>query len=229
MTKKQLLMPLLFTGSWMIYCSVLFIRYPVRITLLNMLAMATGIVMLYCIGLASCILLEKRNRALRIISLVIIGLLFIAMDQFIKEIILEFLRTGERVEIIKDFFWIMQTPNTNHTVLFAFSEEQVLPLWGNILFKLVCLAAFVVIMIYFAVSNRYSDSNGSLALGVTLTMSASISSIIDTVFRGYVLDYLSLATLVSFDLKDIIMLIGTGIILCSFYTWYQRRHPAMEK
>ncbi len=156
-------------------------------------------------------LITKDNKKLEIAYTII----FTALDQGVK--ICQEL-TGFNSNIIGDLFQIKQTHNNN--------QSAILNHFGIMLdIKLVVVLKIILLIIAFVFLLRIKSVN--LAIGFVLLLAAQLSSIIDSCFRGYVLDCFYYFKLVCYDLKD--YYVDAGIIVIATHIMLKLNNTKKEK
>ena len=142
------------------------------------------------------VLFSKNNNYFIPLSVLLLAFLDQA-HKFLLEI------TGLNCNIIGEFFKVRQTHNENQAaILNHFSISLNLPL-------VICLK--VLLLIIFAVC-LYKIKNPDLKIGCILLASAQITSIFDSIYRGYILDSFYYYKLVCYDLKDYYVDAGVALI-----------------
>lgn len=112
--------------------------------------------------------------------------------------------TGLNCNIISEFFKVRQTKNENQAaILNHFNITLDLPL--VICLKFLLLAAFAICL--------YKINNPDLKAGCILLAAAQITSIFDSIYRGYILDSFYYYKLVCYDIKDYYVDAGAALIL----------------
>lgn len=131
-------------------------------------------------------------------------IIFIAvlLDQVIKILVINNLNLYENIPVIKNFFHL----NLIHNIGAAFSI-----LSGQILF-LILISVFVLIILF---NDIIKDNNHVLAKSILI--SGIIGNLIDRVFRGYVIDYISITvfkyTFPIFNVADIYIVLSIIILI----------------
>ena len=129
--------------------------------------------------------------------------LLTVLDQGIK-VVLEL--TDWNCNIIGELFQIKQTHNN--------SQVAVLNHFGVVFDIRIVIALKIVLLVIF-LTLLLKNKNKFLGVGLQLLTSAQLSSVIDSSFRGYVLDSFYYYRLVCYDLKD--YYVDAGIIVVAIY------------
>lgn len=150
-----------------------------------------------------------------IVSLIII-VLTLGYDQWTKHIVEQSIQLNERIEVIKNFFYLTYVQNTGAG--FSLFEG-----FGMTFFAIVTIVALILIgYIYFMVNDyRYQ-------LALALVFSGAIGNFIDRLVLGYVRDFFSFYIFGSpfpvFNVADICITIGFAILLIIYiYDEYKEK------
>jgi len=146
-----------------------------------------------------------KNKVLKIIILLVI--IFIIVDQVSKILVSTFITEPIGNEFIK----IQVVKNTG--MAFGFNEGN-----GKNIFLSICVLALVFNFIRTQIDRI--DNKTSVALGVVLA--GGISNLIDRIFRGGILDFISIYKFPVFNIADILIVIG-WILLVIFLIMYSRK------
>lgn len=115
---------------------------------------------------------------LQVITLIIIALL-VAIDQFIKLLVLEHLKPIGSLSLIDGFIQLNYAENTG-AAFGSFSGK-------TSLLSIFTLVIIVVGIVYLLTKKRKVDVE---YVCITLIISGGIGNLVDRVFRGYVVDYI---------------------------------------
>ena len=113
-------------------------------------------------------------------KLTIFSLIFVTFDQIIKLLIKHVLLEYQYIEIVKGFFNITHVHNTG--AAFSILSNNVPLLIGITLISLVLIYYYIL---------RKSEMNKLNLLIYSLLMGGIIGNLLDRIFYGYVIDYLS--------------------------------------
>ena len=157
----------------------------------------------------------KKKIGTYIVSLIII-VLTLGYDQWTKHIVEQSIQLNERIEVIKNFFYLTYVQNTGAG--FSLFEG-----FGMTFFAIVTIVALILIgYIYFMVNDyRYQ-------LALALVFSGAIGNFIDRLVLGYVRDFFIIYILRSpfpvFNVADICITIGFAILLIIYiYDEYKEK------
>lgn len=135
-----------------------------------------------------------------------IVVLIIALDAITKTLSSTLLAYGQRVEVIKDFFWLTNVHNTGAAwSLFA----------GQRTFFIVISIIAIVMMVIFFVK---SESKQHLyRLAILVLFAGTMGNFMDRLLLGYVRDFLSFNTFgymfPVFNVADMALNIGVGLMI----------------
>ncbi len=124
----------------------------------------------------------------------------VAADQVAKTAAVHWLRPVESVPV---FSWLRLTWATNTGGAFGLMSTST----G----LLVVIAAIVVVALA-AIAPRLADS-GMLAVGVACVLGGALGNLIDRARLGYVIDYLDLHFWPVFNIADIAITVGAGLLI----------------
>ena len=159
----------------------------------------------------------KKKIGTYIVSLIII-VLTLGYDQWTKHIVEQSIQLNERIEVIKNFFYLTYVQNTGAG--FSLFEG-----FGMTFFAIVTIVALILIgYIYFMVNDyRYQ-------LALALVFSGAIGNFIDRLVLGYVRDFFSfyifilacsLCTFLTIIIWHFLYLLAKHLIHLLYYTFYK--------
>lgn len=137
----------------------------------------------------------------------IIAVVFIAIDQIVKNWAAEVLTKGE-IAIIEDVLYLKYTENTG--VAFSmFSDNRWLLIGVTSVMLIVVLAFFL--------SGKVTDKLEQIALA--LMLSGGVGNLIDRISLGYVIDYIDVRIInfAIFNIADICICVGAFLVCVSVY------------
>lgn len=136
------------------------------------------------------------------ISIFLIGILFLLIDIISKQLVLYFMVENQTIQIIPHFFSLTYVKNTG--VAFSMLE-------GNILFILLMSVIVVGVLVYFA----KSKGNGRLEkICYSMILGGALGNFLDRIFYGYVIDFLDFTL---FDFKMAIFNVADVLIVCGVF------------
>ncbi|MCF8001591.1 MAG: signal peptidase II [Halanaerobiales bacterium] len=136
--------------------------------------------------------------------IIIIGMIFVLIDQLIKYMILDNFILGHSMPIIKDFLYITYIKNTG--IAFGLFKN-------NNIFMIIVITIIIILLLYF----YYSEKKKSLVLSISIMflVSGAIGNLIDRMIRGFIIDYINFTFWPAFNLADTLVVIGS--FLLGFY------------
>ncbi len=139
------------------------------------------------------------------ISIFLIGILFLLIDIISKQLVLYFMVENQTIQIIPHFFSLTYVKNTG--VAFSMLE-------GNILFILLMSVIVVGVLVYFA-KNRGSSQLENLCYSMIL--GGALGNFLDRIFYGYVIDFFDFTLfgfkMAIFNVADILIVCGVFLLI----------------
>lgn len=139
------------------------------------------------------------------ISIFLIGILFLIIDIISKQLVLYFMVENQTIQIIPHFFSFTYVKNTG----VAFSM-----LSGNLTFILMMSVLVVGVLIYFA-KNRESGQLENLCYSMIL--GGALGNFLDRIFYGYVIDFFAFSLfgfkMAIFNVADILIVCGVFLLI----------------
>lgn len=138
-------------------------------------------------------------------DIIIFCFLFVVLDQILKFLVMKFISFNNEIVIIKNFFSLTNIQNRGAALGI---------LSNNIIF----LIFVSLVLIYFVLKEIKNSNEKYTVISLVLILGGSIGNLIDRVFRGYVVDYMSFTlfnkSMPIFNFAD--MLITFGVIMLIF-------------
>lgn len=139
------------------------------------------------------------------ISIFLIGILFLLIDIISKQLVLYFMVENQTIQIIPHFFSLTYVKNTG--VAFSMLE-------GNILFILLMSVIVVGVLVYFA----KSKGNGRLEkICYSMILGGALGNFLDRIFYGYVIDFFDFTLfgfkMVIFNVADVLIVCGVFLLI----------------
>ena len=139
-------------------------------------------------------------------TIIILSIIFLIVDQITKILVVNSLVPGENIEIIKNIFNIIYTNNTGA----AFSI-----LLGKRIFLIVVAVLIIGVLLYYIKRNKIEKKIDIIAL--SFVIGGSLGNLIDRIVRGYVIDFISIKlgnyNFPIFNVADILIVIGVFLLL----------------
>ncbi len=126
----------------------------------------------------------------------------IALDQFIKCLVVSNMFLGESIPVLPHILHL--TYILNPGAAFGILENQ------RFFFIFIAVSLIVAIIYFYAKIVRLEKS---LQIGIALLFSGAIGNMIDRIFIGKVIDYIDFRIWPIFNLADIAIVFGCGIII----------------
>lgn len=133
-----------------------------------------------------------------------ITFIVLLLDQFIKYIVNKFMDVNEIIKIIPNFFNIFYVRNTGA----AFSILE-----NNTLLIIVVSVIFIIILDYYIKKEKQFTKLSVIALG--MIMGGIFGNLMDRIIYHSVIDYLSFFNFPIFNLADIGITVGVGLLIIS--------------
>lgn len=141
-------------------------------------------------------------------TIIILSIIFLIVDQITKILVVNSLVPGKNIEIIKNIFSIIYTNNTGA----AFSI-----LLGKRIFLIVVAVLIIGVLLYYIKRNKIEKKIDIIAL--SFVIGGSLGNLIDRIVRGYVIDFISIKlgnyNFPIFNVADILIVIGVFLLLLS--------------
>lgn len=158
----------------------------------------------------------KKNKYGTYIVSILIVILTLGYDQWTKHVIQMHLDLHERIEVIKDFFYLTYVQNTGAG--FSLFEG-----FGMGFFAVITIVALVCIVYIFVTSRDYRYQ-----LALSLIFSGAVGNFIDRMMYGYVRDFFSVYIFGSpfpvFNVADICISLGfVALLLLFLYDDYKEK------
>ena len=145
--------------------------------------------------------------------LVTVAGVIIALDQYTKSLILKNIPLGEMIYPIpafSSFFRFIHWYNTG--VAFGMFQGM------NDVFKVLAVIVALVIIYYYP---RIPDREWPLKLAMILQFAGAIGNLLDRIFVGYVVDFISIGNFAVFNIADSSITIGVVVLIIGM--WIQDR------
>lgn len=139
-------------------------------------------------------------------TIIILSIIFLIVDQITKILVVNSLVPGENIEIIKNIFSIIYTNNTGA----AFSI-----LLGKRIFLIVVAVLIIGVLLYYIKRNKIEKKIDIIAL--SFIIGGSFGNLIDRIIRGYVIDFISIKignyNFPIFNVADALIVVGVILLL----------------
>lgn len=140
---------------------------------------------------------------------VVIILLLVGIDQYVKFMVENGLEVRQGIEVISNFFYIYHVRNTG----VAFSIFS-----GKVFIMAIVGGIAIIGMIIYCIRN-YKKMDILTKGIVILFMAGAIGNTYDRIFRGFVVDFLDFRGIWNaiFNIADVYLTIGAGLLLLKYY------------
>ena len=130
-------------------------------------------------------------------KIIIFTILLIMVDQASKLLITNYFEAGDSLTIINNFFRLFYIKNTGAAFGFLMNST--------------------FLLIYLIIELKKNINNDFISLSLSLIISGALGNLIDRVFRGYVVDFISFILfnkeMAIFNVADAFITIGVVILL----------------
>jgi signal peptidase II len=153
------------------------------------------------------------------VLMLMVCLLTVGCDQVSKSLATELLRSGTVVELIPGLFELRYTQN--HDVAFSILEgfqHDAKPL-------LLTAAALLAVACIGWLWWRRRTARGLEQLGYALAVGGAVGNIVDRLGNGYVVDFLHLSFWPVFNVADVAIVVGIGMVVLARPTPASPRDP----
>lgn len=143
-----------------------------------------------------------------------IGIFVFLLDQLIKNFVLESMRLGESIPVIKDVFHI--TFVLNPGAAFGMLEHK---RW---IFIAVALLVILLALVFY---RRIQKESLATRMGAGLLLGGAMGNLVDRIQTGLVVDYLDFRIWPVFNIADIAICMGAAMLI---FDMWQRRNDDEE-
>lgn len=142
-------------------------------------------------------------------KIIILTILLIIFDQVSKLFITNYFEVGDSLTIINNFLKFLYIKNTGA----AFG------LFMNNIFILIIITN--ILLVYLIIELKKNINNKIFVISLSLIISGALGNLIDRIFRGYVVDFISFTLfnkeMAIFNIADIFITIGVTILLVHIF------------
>ena len=143
-----------------------------------------------------------------------IGIIIFLIDQLVKHLVIGSMHLGESIPVFKGIFHITYVLNPG--AAFGMLEHQ---RW---VFILVAVAVVLVAGIFYS---RLKKESALLQIGAGLLLGGAVGNLVDRIQTGLVVDFLDFRVWPVFNIADIAICVGAGILILDMW---QRRNEDEE-
>ncbi len=143
-----------------------------------------------------------------------IGIVIFVVDQLVKHLVTGSMHLGESIPVIKGIFHITYVLNPG--AAFGMLEHQ---RWVFI------LVAVVVLLVAGIFYSKLKKESNLLQAGAGLLLGGAVGNLVDRIQTGLVVDFLDFRVWPVFNIADIAICVGAGILILDMW---QRRNEDEE-
>lgn len=142
-------------------------------------------------------------------KIIILTILLIIFDQVSKLFITNYFEVGDSLTIINNFLKFLYIKNTGAAFGLFMDNIFILIIITNIL------------LVYLIIELKKNINNKIFVISLSLIISGALGNLIDRIFRGYVVDFISFTLfnkeMAIFNIADIFITIGVTILLVRIF------------
>lgn len=142
-------------------------------------------------------------------KIIILTILLIIFDQVSKLFITNYFEVGDSLTIINNFLKFLYIKNTGAAFGLFMDNIFILIIITNIL------------LVYLIIELKKNINNKVFVISLSLIISGALGNLIDRIFRGYVVDFISFTLfnkeMAIFNIADIFITIGVTILLVRIF------------
>lgn len=202
---------------WVAYCLIVIIPNPENHTWLAIGGLLVGSVFLW--GSAWLLLGGVRRWRLPVPAMVVYACILLAIDLAAKALVKHYLAGGTVIWLVPNWLSLRFAPNYSNNVLLNLLGVVGGSSLVHALIKLVSFVLLSALLYSYCRKQKYPMGDNRFRWAVTLMAAGAASSTIESAFRGYIIDFISFSTLVSFDLKDLYLMYGIGLFIVVIAIW----------
>ena len=204
-----------FPVMWLLYCAAVMIQNPQSRTAQAAVGVVAGAVVMAALGILILCLIKGRNPSF--VHLLILFGALVAADQVAKAMLLRFLPARAHISVFDGWISIRHAPNHSNNVLFNLLGIELQSRAADVLFKVAVLAVAAGCAVWFAREYRFAHADVKIRVGAALLAAGAVCSVVDTILLGYVLDFIVIVPLVSFDFKDLYLQFGIALLALAVF------------
>ncbi len=213
--RKTLKQSAVFPVMWLLYCAAVLVQSPEIRTGQAAAGVVAGAVVMA--GLGFLLLLCVRGRNPSLVHLLILSGALVAADQLAKALLLRFLPADAQLAVVDGWVLVRHAPNHSNNVLFNLLGVELPSRAADVLFKVAALAVAVGAAVWVAREYRFARADVKIRVGAALLAAGAVCSVADTILLGYVLDFIVIVPLVSFDFKDLYLQFGIALLVLALF------------
>jgi hypothetical protein len=215
--KKNAVDALAFAVMWVAYCLVVIIPNPQSHNWVALSGLLCGSAFMWLTGFALLALLRRVRPSKT--GLAVTGAALVAADLLVKALVGHYLRGGAVINIVPGWLYIRFAPNYSNNVILNLLGVVV---DSGLFHAAVKLASFLLVgalVFFFCRRQKGLLFNNRFRLATALLSAGAASSINESAFRGYIIDFVAFASIVAFDIKDLCLMYGVGLFILVAAHW----------
>lgn len=147
-------------------------------------------------------------------KIIILTISLIIVDQISKTLITNYFEVGDSLTIINNFFRFLYIKNTG--AAFGIFMNS----------KIMLIIVTLMLLVYLIIELKKNINNRVISISLSLIISGALGNLIDRIFRGYVVDFISFTIfnkeMAIFNVADAFITIG--VVLLLIYIFKEGKH-----
>lgn len=147
-------------------------------------------------------------------KIIILTISLIIFDQISKTLITNYFEVGDSLTIINNFFRFLYIKNTG--AAFGIFMNS----------KIMLIIVTLMLLVYLIIELKKNIDNRIISISLSLIISGALGNLIDRIFRGYVVDFISFTIfnkeMAIFNVADAFITIG--VVLLLIYIFKEGKH-----
>lgn len=136
----------------------------------------------------------------------ILALLVLAVDQLVKVAVTMNMEPLQNIQVIKNIFSIACV--RNYGAAFGILQSQTL--------LLIIISVVAILLVWFNLG-KLAHCSKIFRIGLALALGGALGNLVDRIRLGYVIDYLDFQVWPVFNVADIAIVVGVGLIIINLY------------
>lgn len=147
-------------------------------------------------------------------KIIILIISLIIFDQISKVLITNYFEVGDSLSIINNFFRFLYIKNTGAAFGIFMNSKAML------------IIVTLMLLVYLIIELKKNINNKVISISLSLIISGALGNLIDRIFRGYVVDFISFTIfnkeMAIFNVADAFITIG--VVLLLIYLFKEGKH-----
>jgi signal peptidase II len=152
---------------------------------------------------------------MKVLFYYLIAVLVVVIDQLVEVIIINHIDLFQRIPVIKGVFDITHIRNDG-AAYNMFSQTPII---------LIAIPALVMIAGLVYVGYARNRSNPMLLIAISMVIGGGLGNLTDRIMKGYVVDYFDIHIIPVFNVADMFICIGCGLLFI-YLIFIDRKHHA---